>query len=304
MKKEIKRDKQIKIAGKLVFAGQVYRWRYDNEKDNPFSSELNEKRWRAFLSVKQGWEALNASLFLPLLDENFEYGSYWVTQPDLDAVAYRNYITGKFDTIARTKSAPTLSIVILREGISPAGYTYALLLRQGENSGLLVFDFSAEKISRLYMTDPDIYAFETWQTGILDANGEPRMFNHEAAAECLGMKMSKEKLVAFGTEIAATLLHEKGMKIVSTYPKPDSEYPNVVYEAGGSCYYMRILTFTPPDRDAIVSKAEMADFIRLAHQRNALAVIQPVGFYCMDTFGGAALNGASFAIKLNEPTCY
>jgi len=302
MRREIKQEKQIKINGQLVLVKQVARWQCDNANDNPFTSELNERRWKAFLSVKKGWDALDAEKFLPLLDVNFEYGSYWVKDPMRGITAYRNYITGKFKTIARTASAPTLSIVILREGISPIGYSYALLMRQNETEGLLVFEFNGEKISRLYMTDPDIYAFDTYKIGVVDANGEPRMFKHRSGECSDGGKMSADELLTFGVEVLHTLLQEADIQVTSTYRKADKEYPNVVYEENGTRCHVRLLPFFPPATDAIALSVELADFIAFAHKENALAIIIPVGFYCMDTFGETPLRGGTFAIKFTDET--
>ena len=33
-------------------------------------------------------------------------------------------------------------------------------MQQGKNSTLLTFDFDGDKVSGMYMTDPDIYTFE------------------------------------------------------------------------------------------------------------------------------------------------
>jgi hypothetical protein len=300
MKREIKQEKQIKINGQLVFVKQVARWQCDNANDNPFTSKRNESRWKTFLSVKKGWDTLDAGLFLPFLDASFEYGSYWVNNPMRGVTAYRDYITGKFKTIGKTKSGPKISIVILREGISPIGYSYALLMRQNETECLLVFEFKGAKISHLYMSDPDIYAFDIYKTGVLDINGEPRMFKHSADAGSGGGKMSAEELLSFGVEILHALLQEAGAKVISIYRRPDAEYPNLVYEENGTRCHVHLLPFLPPAMDAVISDGELADFVAFARRENALAVIIPVGFFCMDTMGETPLRGGTFAIKFND----
>jgi hypothetical protein len=308
MRREIKHEKQIKINGQLIFARQVARWQCDNASDNPFASELNESRWKTFLSVKKGWDALDAEQFLPFLNIDFEYGSYWVKEPMRGVAAYRKYITGKFETIGKTKSAPSVSIVILREGISPIGYSYALLMRQNETEGLLVFEFDGEKVSRLYMTDPDIYAFDVYKVrfgdkmGVLDANGYPRMFKHSAQTNGDSNKMSSDELLAFGIEVLYILLREANINVSSTYRKPDIEYPNLVYEENGTRIHVRLLPFLPPAADAIVSNEELTGFVTFAHRENALAVIIPISFFCMDTMGETPVRGGTYAIKFNEET--
>jgi hypothetical protein len=51
MIRNINDDKEIIISGQKVFVKQVKKWRYNNEADNPFNSELNGARWEAFLVV-------------------------------------------------------------------------------------------------------------------------------------------------------------------------------------------------------------------------------------------------------------
>ena len=296
MRREINEDKQIKINGQIVSPKQLHRWRYDNGKDNPFSSIQNECRWRSVLSVKTCWETLDADVFLNALSDDFEYGSYWVNVPMRGVDAYTEYIKGKFSTISNANSKPELSIVVLREGITPADYTYALLLKQGTVECLLLFGFKENKIVRLYMTDPDIYAFDSYRVGILDTNGEPRMFKH-TAAERTRKAMTPDELLAFAVEITGILLNERGMKIISVYPKHDIEYPNVVYEENGTRCFVRLLPFSPPAINAIPQRDILAGFINFAHEQNALAIIQPIGLFCMETMGETALSGGTFAVK-------
>lgn len=296
MRREIKEDKQIRISGQTVPLKQVRRWRYDNGKDNPFSSMQNEHRWRSVLSVKNGWETLDADVFLHALSDGFEYGSYWVDAPMRGVDAYTEYIKGKFNTISNANSKPAISIAVLREGVVPSDYTYALLLKQGTVECLLLFDFKEDKIVRLYMTDPDIYAFDSYRVGVLDTNGEPRMFRH-TATERTGKAMTPDELLAFAVEITGILLNERGMKIVSVYPKQDIEYPNMVYEDNGTRCFVRLLPFSPPAMDANPQRDVLARFIKFAHEQNALAIIQPIGLFCMETRGESAFSGGTFAAK-------
>lgn len=301
MRREIKVDKQVKINGQIVSLKKVLRCRYDNEKDNPFSTTQNERRWNTFLSVKNAWETLDANALLSELADDFEYGSYWVDDPMRGVDAYTEYIKEKFATIAKNNSQPIIFIVILREGIAPIDYTYALLLRQGETECLLLFDFLGDKISRLYMTDPDIHAFDLYRIGVLDANGEPRMFKHNSISGRAGEDMTYEELLSFTTQVTATLLNEQGLIIVSVYPKPVKEFPNVVYDETGTRCFLRLLPFLPPAMKAEDDKREnFSKFIDMAHKQNAVAIIQPVGLFCMDTMGKSALNGGTFAVRFTD----
>jgi hypothetical protein len=304
MIREVKGEKEIKINGKILLVKQVKKWQYNNESDNPFISKLNERRWEAFLSVKKGWDTLDAGTFLPMLDENFEYGSYWVNEPNLKLAVYKDYITGKFNTIKKTSSQPEITVVVLKDGISPANYTYALFLHQetgsSVNESLLVFDFNGDKISNLYMTDPDIYSFESYRIGILDTNGEPRMFKHSAIKERTGEIMTDNELIVFGVEITNSILNESGKRVISINISDDKSFPDIIYEDKGMQYYVKLIPFFPPAKDIDISYGERFTFSCFASIQNAYAVALPIGFYCIDTFGTSPLNGSTFAIKFNN----
>jgi hypothetical protein len=304
MRREIDREKEIKINGQKILVKQIRKWQYNNENDNPFVSKLNERRWEAFISVKKGWDILDADKFLPMLDRNFEYGSYWVHEPNLKLDIYKTYIIGKFNTIKKTFTHPEITVVVLKEGISPVNYTYALFLYQKTesrvNESLLVFDFNEEKISNLYMTDPDIYSFESYRIGILDTNGEPRMFKHSAAKDRIGEVMTNKELLAFGIEITNSILNESGKKVISINITDDKSFPDIIYEDKGKPYYVKLIPFLPPAKDIDISYGERFTFSCFASVQNAYAVVLPIGFYCMDTFGINPLNGSTFAIKFNN----
>jgi hypothetical protein len=304
MRREINGEKEIKINGQKILVKQVKKWPYNNENDNPFVSKLNMSRWEAFLSVKKGWDTLDADEFLPILDKNFEYGSYWVHEPNLKLDDYKNYIVGKFDTIKKTDSRPEITVVVLKEGISPANYTHALFLHQKTessiNQALLVFDFNGDKISSLYMTDPDIYSFESYRIGILDTNGEPRMFKHSATKERMGEIMTDKELIVFAIEITNAILNESEKKIISINIIDDKSFPDIIYEDKGIQYYVKLIPFLPPKKDIDISYGERLTFSCFAATQNAYALVLPIGFYCIDTFGISPLNGSTFAIKFNN----
>ena len=49
--------------------------------------------------VCQAWKELDASLFEPILSEDFEYISVWVLETMKGKDRYMDYITGKFESI-------------------------------------------------------------------------------------------------------------------------------------------------------------------------------------------------------------
>jgi hypothetical protein len=163
-----------------------------------------------------------------------------------------------------------------------------------------VFDFKEDKISNLYMTDTDIYSFESYRIGILDTNGEPRMFKHSAEKERIGKIMTNKELLAFGLEITKSILNESGKKVISTNIVDDQSFPDIVYEDKGIQYYVKLFPFLPPAKDIDISYGERFTFSCFASVQNAYAVVLPVGIYCIDTFGTSPLNGSTFAIKFNN----
>jgi len=304
MRRDINGEKEIKINGQKISVKRMKKWSYNNEADNPFISTMNERKWNAFLSVKRGWETLNADEYLPILDDNFEYGSYWVNEPNLKLAKYENYITGKFDTIKKSSTQPEITVVVLKEGISPVNYTYALFFHQetasDTNEALLIFDFIGDKISSLYMTDPDIYSFASYRIGVLDTNGEPRMFQHSSTQVRVGEIMTREELMRFAIEITSAMLDESGKKVVSTNTVCDESFPDIIYEDGNVSYYVKIIPFLPPVNDVDIPLEDCFAFSCFAATQNAYAIALPIGFYCMDNFGSSPINGSTFAIKFDN----
>jgi len=304
MRREIKEEKEIKINGQKILVKQVKKWHFNSANDNPFVSKLNKNRWEALLSVKKGWNTLNAEEFMILLDKNFEYGSYWVNEPNLTLEKYKDYILGKFNSIKKTSSQPEITVVVLQAGISPVNYTYALLLNQktesSVNEALLLFDFNENKICNLYMTDPDIYSFQSYRIGILDINNEPKMFKHSATEERIGKIMTTKELLEFGIEIINDLLIEIGKKVISVNLVDDKYTPNIIYENDNAQYYIKLLPFLPPSDDIDILYEDRFKISCFVVEKNAYIFALPIGFYCMDTFGGNPINGSTFAIKIND----
>jgi len=304
MKREIQEEKEIKMNGQKTLVKHIKKWQFDNANDKPFVSKLNERRWEALLSVKKGWDTLNADEFLPLLDKNFEYGSYWVNDPNLTLDKYKDYIFGKFNSIKKASSQPTITVIILTAGISPVNYTYALLLNQetksSVNEAILLFDFNEDKICNLYMTDPDIYSFKSYRIGILDINNEPKIYKHSASEERIGKIMTNNELLEFGIEIFKTLLIEMEKKIISVNLVDDKYTPQIIYENNDAKYHIKLFPFLPPSDDIEISYEDRFKISCFVIGKNSYTFAIPVGFYCMDTFGGNPINGGTFAIKIND----
>ena len=158
-------DKQIMIDGNLTTVGLVKHWEWFPEADSPDApdaSETDEKRWSAFNAVVGAWRNLDPEVFESVLaDEGFTYGSAWVAETMRGKPAYLNYIRGKFDSIKRTNSRPSVEIVCIREGVTTAKYGFGMLMRQGDVKTILTFDFSGTDISSMYMNDPDFFSLES-----------------------------------------------------------------------------------------------------------------------------------------------
>jgi hypothetical protein len=157
------------------------------------------------------------------------------------------------------------------------------------------------KISNLYTPDPDIFPFESYRVGVLDDNGEPKMFKHSAAKERIGKIMTPKELLAFGIEITTSILNESRKKSASINIENDKYSPDIVYENNDIQYYIKLLPFFPPAQDADISREDRLKFSCFASERNAVAIALPVNFFCMETFGISPLNGSTFAIKFNNP---
>ena len=113
---------------------RIRHWPWDEERDRPSASRENEARWEAFSAVLRAWRDLDPAAFREhLSDEGFQYGSYWVRDPMVGKESYLDYITKKFETIRSKGGAPTASVVIVREAITPQTYCYAILFRQGQD---------------------------------------------------------------------------------------------------------------------------------------------------------------------------
>lgn len=158
-------DKQIRIDGHLTTVGRVKHWEWFPEADAPDApdaSETSTKRWFAFSAVVDAWRNLDLTPFESVLTEDgFTYGSAWVAETMHGKHDYLHYIRGKFDSIRRTNARPTVEIVCIREGLTPAKYGFGMLMTQGAVKTILTFDFDGTEISSMYMNDPDFFSLES-----------------------------------------------------------------------------------------------------------------------------------------------
>lgn len=302
----MKNNKLIKIDGVQVPVSRIRHWPWDEERDRPSASRENEARWEAFSAVLRAWRDLDPAAFREhLSDEGFQYGSYWVRDPMVGKESYLDYITKKFETIRSKGGAPTASVVIVREAITPQTYCYAILFRQGQESSLLQFSFRGTKIGEMYMTDPDIFTYEPYIVGVLDGNGEPRMFKHTPdSPERDGQPMTRNELVSFLTTIAATVFKESGSEIVSVNRRDVAEYPNLVLSRGAVRIFLKVDPFLPPAMKGSAKPADFPGLAKVAADADAVPMILPVGVFCMDTNGEAPLCGATFAAKILPPVYF
>ncbi len=294
-------NKLILVNGAKVPVSKVKHWRYAPHKIVPLRSELETVRWRVLEAIRQGWNQLDASMILDLLDDSFTYGSYWVNSSEMDLAAYRDYLPGKFETIRKSGSGPKVDIAVLYEGLTPEEFPYALRLIQGAVTCLLVIKFNGVKVSSMYMTDPDIYTYEPTfaKGGITDSNGELRVFRHECGVDDRGRPMDEKEIQEFAVKCIEQLYREAGAEIAGVYKSEYKEFPNLVVKCGCDLFYHRI-DVSERGNDGAVADEDRDAFIATAKMHGAWPMVLPVSFWCADTEGGEAVCGGSFFMKVLE----
>lgn len=294
----MKQDKLINIGGKKVPVAQVKHWPCDSAKDGSTVSELNQRRFQALARVFSAWDALNVSLLEDVLfDESFEYSSHWVTETMYGKAAYLEYLKGKFETIRNTGGKPSLSVVELTESLFPVDYSYAIHMRQGSVETLLLFSFANDKVCKLSMSDSDIFSFYPSICGILDGNGEPRMFIHQAEEGESGKPLNKQEFHSFAVSVVAGLFKEDGWTVANINHLEGTEYPSLVLKFDGVCLYILIESVLAPAKGGTICEDALTSFKELAHEHGAKAIHLVAGFYCMETNGHGALAGATYALR-------
>ena len=96
--------------------------------------------------VCQAWKELDASLFEPILSEDFEYISVWVLETMKGNDRYMDYITGKFESIKKGNN-PVTAEVIYQEAIDK----YVVVLNQGGNLAALEPTIQDNMLKSLWM---------------------------------------------------------------------------------------------------------------------------------------------------------
>jgi hypothetical protein len=86
---DMNNEKIIMINGAKVPVASVTHWQYVPQSIVPMRSEEETLRWMAFEKIRRGWDQLDPDSILECLDESFTYGSYWVSQTNLDLSGYR-----------------------------------------------------------------------------------------------------------------------------------------------------------------------------------------------------------------------
>lgn len=291
----------IEIDGRKVPVAKVKHWSFAPHEFVPFRSPIETAQWSAFLALRKAWDTLDASVIEPFLSKDFSYGSFWVKGQNLGLAGYLDYLPGKFDTIRRTGAKPELALSVLYEGLTPQDFCYALEMTQGDVTTLLTVSFDGGQIRSLYMTDPQIFTYERTfaKGGILDENGEPRIFKHRCETNENGKPMTPEQQVAFAVENIATLFNEAKADISCVFKSAYKEFPNIITKTSCDSFYHRI-DVSSPASDCKISAAEIAEFSSAANMHHAWSMIMPVSLFCTETNGGTPLCGGSFFMKVHE----
>lgn len=291
----------IEIDGRQVPVAKVKHWRLAPHEFVPFRSALEVAQWSAFLALWKAWDRLEASIIEPFLSTDFSYGSYWVKAQNMDRAGYLEYLPGKFNTIKKSNSKPALALAVLYEGLTPQDFCYALEMTQGDVRTLLTVSFEGGRIRSLYMTDPQIFTYERTfaKGGILDENGEPRVFKHRCETDEIGKPMTYEQQIAFAVENVAVLFEEAKANISGVFKSGYKEFPNIITKTADDIFYHRIDVSTPAN-DCKISEAEIAEFSAAANMHHAWPMIMPVSLFCCETNGTVPLCGGSFFMKVHE----
>lgn len=294
-------DKLIEIDGVKMPISKIRHWQYRPEEFVPNRSEDEIIMWSLLMEIKRGWDALDANRITSILSDDFSYGSYWVKGQDMDVKAYRDYLPKKFETISRTGSKPQIDIVVLYEGLTPLDFPYALRLRQGNVTTILILKFKGGSVSSLYMTDPEIFTYEPTfaKGGIVDENGEPRLFVHECDEVRAGCPMTKEEMQEFVVRCVSGLMREAGDEVDGVYRSPYKEFPSIVTRCGSDTFYHRI-DVSNYDRDNGVIESELQEFIKTANLHKAWPMVMPVSLMCATSESGAPICGGGFFMKVLE----
>ena len=83
------------------------------------------------------------------------------------------------------------------------------------------------------------------------------------------------------------------------YKSEYKEFPNVIVKCGCDLYYHRIDVSDIANEGTVVGENH-EEFIAAAKMHGAWPMVLPVSFWCADTYGGEAVCGGSFFMKVRE----
>ena len=297
----MKNDKLIEIDGMKVLVSQVKHWRYSHDAFMPMQNREAHFKWLALQNIAYAWVKLDAGLILSCLNDVFSYGSYWVKGKEMSLAEYRDYLPQKFATIRRSGSRLKIDIVVLYEGLVPEEFPYAMRIIQGDHACLLTLKFNGDKVSSMYMTDPDIYTYEPTfvKGGIMSNEGDPRIFEHVCAETDKGRMMSAVELQAFAVECVANLFREVGAEIVGVHKSAYKEFPNLITKCGPDIFYHR-LDVVGHGQDGFVSDEDRDEFLSTARSNGAYPMVMPVSFWNANDDPEKAVCGGQYFLKVHE----
>ncbi len=194
-----------------------------------------------------------------------------------------------------------LTSLFCMRGLTPSDFPYALRLRQGNVTTILILKFKGGNVSSLYMTDPEIFTYEPTfaKGGIVDENGEPRLFVHECDEVRAGCPMTKEEMQEFVVRCVSGLMREAGDEIDGVYKSPYKEFPSIVTRCGCDTFYHRI-DVSNYDKDEGVIGSEIQEFVNVAKLHKAWPMVMPVSLMCATSENGIPICGGEFFMKVLE----
>ena len=154
-------NKIVFFQGKRVCVGQIKHWSFDERLDMADKNPLNQKRWECLQTLVRVWTTRDTAPLKDILSPSFSYSSAWVKESLEGPAAYIDYLSGKFETLAKTRSDICVEVVTLREALHPQFYSYALLITQDQKIQVIVgLAFKEDRIESMSMADPEIYTYD------------------------------------------------------------------------------------------------------------------------------------------------
>lgn len=101
--------------------------------------------------ICRAWNELDASLFEPILSDDFEYISVWVLETMKGKDRYMEYISGKFESIKKGNN-PVIAEILYQEIIDK----FVVVLNQGGNLAALEPAISEGMLNSLWMRPIDM----------------------------------------------------------------------------------------------------------------------------------------------------